>query len=234
MRALACPLLPADTYPTGATLTYGYQPVTATGTGRERGIVRIRFNTATMSGALPVGGSLMMMSMPHHRTHLLSPSLPATTGPRVRMDDLRGELSHVIGDDWILGYDLSDIGWNAPNGIQDPAKQRVVAQQVVEDAAAWPTSNANRDDMYFGASDMAAMGRMAVIADELSAFAAPGDTSLSSAAGTLRGILRSRLNACLSTNATRLSSLVYDTTWGGLIGYGDVSRNTDDNFGNRL
>jgi endoglucanase Acf2 len=230
MRALACPLLPADTYPTGATLTYGYQPVTVTGTGRERGIVRIRFSIATMSGAAAVGGNLMMMSMPHHRTHLLSPPLPVTTGPRVRMDDLRGELSHVLGNDWILGYDLSDIGWNAPNGIQDPARRSAVIAQLMQDAATWANSNQERDDMYFGASDMAAIGRMAVIADELSAF----NATLTATAAALRSQLVARLNARLATNVSKLSSLVYDTTWGGIIGYGDASQYAEANFGNRL
>ncbi len=191
--------------------------------------MRIRFNTATMSGAAAVGGNLMMMSMPHHRTHLLSPPLPVTTGPRVRMDDLRGELSHVLGNDWILGYDLSDIGWNAPSGIQDPARRSAVIAQLMQDAATWATTNADRDDMYFGASDIGAIGRMAVIADELSAF----NATLTSVADNLRTILASRLNLRLGTNQARLSSHVYDTTWGGIIGYGDSAFNQDQNFGNR-
>ena len=87
--------------------------------------------------------------------------------------------------------------------------------------------------MYYGASDLAALGWMIQIASELLA-ADPSNTALSTALSTLRSRLQTRLNARLTTNPAKSSSLVYDTTWGGLIGYGDASLNREQNFGNRL
>ena len=88
-------------------MTPGYQTPAQSGTGSERGIVRIKFTTASMSGT-PTG-QLMMMTMPHHRTHLLYPAVPGAGAARVRMDDMRGELVSVLGDEWFLGYDLAAV-----------------------------------------------------------------------------------------------------------------------------
>ena len=71
------------------------------GGGARQGILRIVFSTASMSGGAGVG-QLMMLSWPHHRTRLLSPALPG--GTPVVVPDLRGQLRHVLGSDWILGW----------------------------------------------------------------------------------------------------------------------------------
>ncbi len=216
-------------YPISAVSTYGYQTTAQSSSGKERGIVRIRFDTASMNGGAADGSRLMMFSMPHHRTHLLSPSLPATTGPRVRMDDLRGELSHVLGNDWVLGYDLPSLPWSN-RAIPDAARRSAIASQLISDAYGWTGSVADRDDMYYGASDLAALGSMISIATEL--LAVDANAGLASARGLLQSRLAFRLGERLATSARR-SSLVYDTTWGGLIGYGDASTNREYNFGNR-
>ncbi|KAG2482088.1 hypothetical protein HYH03_018963 [Edaphochlamys debaryana] len=234
----------SDLYPTSASLEYGYQSAPQSATGAERGVVRVRFATASMSGQR--SGALMVMSMPHHRTHIAWPQLPQTPAAGqtlVRMDDPRGELHHVLldaasGPSMILLYDLDSYGWNAPYGIQNPSHLNATCTQLLADSGGgWAGMAVTRDDMYFGASDLAALGRMALIADEL-AEAAPGRAmsctaaELADRAASLRSLLKSRLSQRLVTTPAAAASLVYDTTWGGLVGYGDTANRRNYNFGN--
>ena len=99
-------------------MTPGYQTAAQSGTGAERGIVHIKFTTASMSGT-PTG-QLMMMTMTHHRTHLLYPAVSGASGSRVRIDDMRGELVSVLGDEWFLGYDLAAV---SAVGVRPPQEQ---------------------------------------------------------------------------------------------------------------
>ncbi|KXZ44666.1 hypothetical protein GPECTOR_64g85 [Gonium pectorale] len=221
----------SDIFPTGASVQFGTQP--GTGGGPDRGIVHVSFTTESMSGGN--NGSLMMMSMAHHRTHLLAPALPS--GNLVRIDDLRGELQHVLGSDWVLAYDLPGISWNAPNGISDASKRAAVVSALLTDVQApnpanrWPGLNPAADP-YFGSSDLAKMGQMALIAEELAAQSPADAPALQQAATKLRSTLRDRLNERLSTTPGIDSSLVYDRTWGGIVTYKDASTRTNNYFGN--
>ncbi|KAG2445657.1 hypothetical protein HXX76_000266 [Chlamydomonas incerta] len=224
-----------DIYPTSAAMTPGYQTAAQSGTGSERGIVRIKFTTASMSGT-PVG-QLMMMTMTHHRTHLLYPAVPGAGSSRVRMDDMRGELVSVLGDEWFLGYDLaavSAVGWGARNTIVDTTRRQSIVSALLTDASSWAGLVA-RDDSYYGASDMAAIGRMAIIADEMAALEPASASSLAAAAASMRTKLKAALDARLNAAGTgNNASLVYDTTWGGLIVYKDARYSLEHNFGNRV
>jgi hypothetical protein len=225
----------ADIYPLGATAIFGYQGGDSGGSG-DKGIVHISFSTASMSGAST--GQLMMMAMTHHRTHLLYPDPPPDGSAPVVIDDLRGGLTPVMGSDWYLGYDLPDIGWEAPHGVSDPAMRAAVITALKADAAGWQ-GRFPAADPYFGSSDLAALGRMAVIADELAATSPGGDTGeeaaeLRSVAASLRALLEPHLNGRLVTNPLVEASLVYDMTWGGAITYHDASTHTSAYFGNSV
>ncbi|KAG2453738.1 hypothetical protein HYH02_001949 [Chlamydomonas schloesseri] len=229
-----------DIYPTGAAMTPGYQTAAQSGTGAERGIVRIKFTTASMSGT-PTG-QLMMMTMTHHRTHLLYPAVPGASASRVRMDDMRGELVSALGDEWLLGYDLaavSAVGWGARNTITNSTRRQSIISTLLTEALgrggpAWPGLTP-RDDSYYGASDMAAISRMALIADEMAALEPASASSLATAASSLRARLKAVLDARLNAAGTaNNASLVYDTTWGGLIVYKDARYDLEHNFGNRV
>ncbi|EFJ51031.1 hypothetical protein VOLCADRAFT_88258 [Volvox carteri f. nagariensis] len=223
----------ADIYPTGATASFGYQSATESGGPGERGILRMTFTTASMSGTNQ--GQLLMLAMPHHRTQLLYPSAqPVSAAGSVTMDDLRGPLTPVLGSDWYLGYNLSDIGWNAPSGISNATMLSGVIAALKADAASWQ-GRAPAADPYFGSSDLAALGRMAVIADELAAYSSTplADASaLRNAASSLRSLLTTHVNARITTNPAAEASLVYDTTWGGLITYRDATEHKSLYFGN--
>ncbi|GIL47383.1 hypothetical protein Vafri_4213 [Volvox africanus] len=218
-----------DIYPTAATTSFGYQSGSGSGSS-ETGILRISFTTASMSGSYQ--GQLLMLSMPHHRTHLIYPAIADASG--VTIADLRGALKPVLGSDWYLAYQLSNIAWNAPNGVSNATMRSAVIAALKTDASSWQ-GRTPVVDSYFGSSDLAALGRMAVIADELSAAATTTATEandLRAVASSLRTLLRNYVSARIVTNPGVEASLVYDTTWGGLILYRDAFTHTSNFFGN--
>jgi hypothetical protein len=176
--------------------------------GTRQGIVRIAFSTASMSGAN--SGQLMMFALPHHRRHLLNAtaapgaSFPGPGQTTVRAWSLRGELRHVLGSDWFLAYNLSTIGFTATRPIGNAAWKAGVAAALLADVAGYAATNvfnATRDDPYYGGSDVAALGRLAVIADELAgdaALDAPTRTQLAAAASRARAIATESFNWCAS------------------------------------
>ncbi len=93
--------MPPDIYPTRCTVAYGYQPANVSGTGAERGIVRFKFDTDSMSGDMNTStGALMMLSMPHHKAKLIQGRVPKVASLTVR--DLRGVLTPVLGGSSLL------------------------------------------------------------------------------------------------------------------------------------
>lgn len=222
-----------DVYPTGASASFGYLGRSSATSGFETGILRITFSTASMSGGNQ--SQLLMLAMPHHRTHLLFPLLTNNISTsRVVLDDLFGALTPVLGDDWYLGYTLSDITWHAPNSVSNPEKRSVIISTLKDDAAKWQ-GRLPRSDPYFGNSDLAAIGQMALIADDLGAAAgitAGEAADLRIVAASLRSILTTHITNRLTTNTAVDGSLVYDNTWGGLITYRDASSHTNNYFGN--
>ncbi len=195
-------------------------------------MVRITFRTASMSGA--ASGQLMMLSMPHHRALL---QLPAAS-PVFKVDDLRGELWPVLGSDWYLAYNLPELSFDMPYAVPTAARRDAVAEQLLRDATQWQgiaVEKCNPNSIYFGGGDMAAVGRMALIADQLAAQTGSSQqqADLVATAANLRDKLRSYLRPRIRSNAAVLASVAYDTTWGGLIPYVDALGDTETQFGNR-
>ena len=124
--------------------------------------------------------------------------------------------------------------WGARNTIADSTRRQSIISTLLAEATSWPGLTP-RDDSYYGASDMAAIGRMAIIADEMAALESASASSLAAAATSLRTKLKAALDARLNAAGTgNNASLVYDTTWGGLIVYKDARYSLEHNFGNRV
>jgi hypothetical protein len=60
-----------------------------------------------------------------------------------------------------------------------------------------------------------------------------GNAALPAAAASMRARLAALLDRRLLTTPSQRASLVYDTTWGGLIGFGDAATGAENNCGNR-
>jgi len=141
-------------------------------------------------------GPLLMMTLPHHRDILVSPSL---TG--LAVDTIRGPMVGAVGHRWVLREELTTIAWSAPNGI-DPTREADVRAALAGDTG----QSVQSPDTYFGGKQLAKLGRLALIADEL------GEGAL---AATYRAKLAAAYQPWL--DGTNPQSLVYDRTYGGIV-----------------
>ena len=143
-------------------------------------------------------GPLLMMTLPHHRETLSSPSVPAVSFTK---DTIRGPMVGVVGDSWLMTEDLTTITWDSPRPI-DPAREPEVRAALAGDIgqAVWA------QDTYFGGKQLAKLGRLALMADQL------GETSL---AATYRSNLAAAMQPWL--DGTNPQSLAYDQTYGGIV-----------------
>jgi endo-1,3(4)-beta-glucanase len=154
-------------------------------------------------------GPLLMMAMPHHLDVL---GAPKTTTQALR--SIGGTMSAVEGDAWSLNLPLPAIRWTAPTPI-DPAHLAEVKAALVADTASASTS---APDPYFFGKQVARLGRLALIADEV------GDTA---SASSLRATMRLALEPWLA--GTNTDALRYDTTWGGICSARGLANPNDDN-----
>ena len=176
----------ADTYPTGGA-------VTATATGDQAELV-FDWQLASMSG----GAATMTLqcALPHHEPVLQEPLEAATTYPTIK-----GDMRLVAAASWHMTEALTTIGFESPEGIA-PSLEQDVRDALAADVN-WPIT---AGDTYFGGKQLAAVGRMAVIADELN------ETAL---ATSYRSTLAASLHPWL--DATNSDPLRYDTSWGGVV-----------------
>lgn len=164
--------------------------------GRVRGAVAgdtgtLRFEWRTLGD-----GPLLMMTLPHHRD-ILSEVTPVD----LTWTTLKGPAVGVLGDTWVLTQPMTPIAWTAPRPI-DPAREPAVRAALLQDINATVLA----PDPYFGGKELAKLGRLALIADEL------GEDQV---ALQLRTRLKSELEPWLM--GTNGQALAYDRTWGGVL-----------------
>ena len=119
----------------------------------------------------------------------------------------------VVGNSWIMKEPLTPITWGAPREI-DADKVENVREALNGDIG----MGVYADDTYFGGKQMAALGRLALIADEL------GETDL---AGQYRDNLLKAMESWLNPSTGKL---VYDQTWGGIVDQNGIN-DPGANFG---
>jgi len=152
----------------------------------------------TFSFTAEGSGELLSMALPHHleEGHLYGVSRASLT-----YTTLKGEMGGVVGDTWTVREALPVVEWGAPRPID--------ASRVDELRTALA---ADRDkpmltpDPYGAGKEMAAVGRLALIADEL------GESDTATA---LRSRLATKLEQWVSGQGA--DPLVYDPTYGGII-----------------
>ena len=141
-------------------------------------------------------GELLTMALPHH--------LPVLSGPTETAlvhNTIKGDMQGQVGDRWVLTEPLTTIDWTAPRPI-DPAREADIREALAEDVGFTVLAT----DTYFAGKQLAALGRLALIADEL------GEVDT---AEDYRAELRTHMEAWLS--GTNADPLVYDETWGGVV-----------------
>jgi len=177
-----------DTYATGGAVSYSYSTCSDGST-----VANIQFNWIT-KGAQP--NNLLLMALPHQMDSLVQPNTAMAGSFRV----LKGPMTGIIGNTWNLRETLTSISWTAPRGIDPTMRDRIVAALQTD-----KYKRAGSYATYWNGKELAAMGRLALIADEL------GDTA---AASMIRQNLKTDLDVWLV--AQNYDKLVYDTTWGGI------------------
>ncbi|NUQ76940.1 MAG: hypothetical protein HUU21_25685 [Polyangiaceae bacterium] len=155
-------------------------------------------------------GALLMMALPHHLDVLSSPDLSD-----VKYPTLRGEMVGVVGGSWTLAETLHTISWSAPRPVAAD-KVDAVKAALMADASEVPVAT----DPYFFGKQIAKLGRLVLIADEL------GEAATAAA---LREQMRNSLNPWL--DGTNGNPLKYDPVWGGICSANGLASQAAD-FGN--
>jgi endo-1,3(4)-beta-glucanase len=167
--------------------------VYATATGDQAELV-FDWNVVSMTGGEP--GVPLLCALPHHMPVLAESAMTGYAYPTIK-----GDMHPVAAASWHMTEALTTIGFESPEGIA-PSLEQDVRDALAADVN-WPIT---AGDTYFGGKQLAAVGRMAVIADELN------ETEL---AANYRTNLGNALHPWL--NATNSDPLRYDEDWGGVV-----------------
>jgi endo-1,3(4)-beta-glucanase len=186
----------AATYPIGVDVSYTF-------CGDEKANVKFHWNT---EGGAP--GDLLMLALPHHMDILMNPS---TVIPK-RYSSIKGKMTGVIGNEWLLEETLTSIKWFPPKPI-DEDKRNEIAAALQEEKTYRPRAV----DPYFFGKETAAMGKLALVADSL------GDTAT---AADIRNSMKEVIDPWLL--GTNSDPLKYDSTWGGICSTGGLSDQNAD------
>jgi endo-1,3(4)-beta-glucanase len=121
-------------------------------------------------------------------------------------------MTGIIGTVWSLKETLTTIQWNAPRPI-DPTKVPDIRAALINDQNIRPGAQ----DPYFFGKQVALMGRLALIADQL------GETTI---ANNIRAGMKSVIGPWL--NGTNSDPLLYDNTWGGIVSRNGINNAAAD------
>lgn len=157
-------------------------------------------------------GDLLMMAVPHQLDILQNATIVMPKAFKI----LKGFMSGVVGNKWIMKEPLTTISWTAPRPIRSDRLAEIKAAVVADTNN---TGNSPGDPYGFGKS-IARLGRLALIADEV------GDNAL---AGRIRGKMKSRLSPWMLGNNS--NSLRYENTWKGICSK-DGLANSGADYGN--
>ena len=174
----------------------------------------------TYSGKIPIGGSieaaasgdtaditinwqtegtgdLLMVALPHHLDIMANPVTAS-----YKLNGIRGDMTGIVGDEWSMTEDLTPIEWFPPAGI-DPSRADSIRAALNEDVVG---NDVVAGDPYFGGKQMAKLARLSLIAEDM------GEEGL---AQQFRDKVQPVLESWL--DGTNPDTLLYDTTWGGLV-----------------
>jgi endo-1,3(4)-beta-glucanase len=144
-----------------------------------------------------------MMALPHHLDTLV-----ASTKTDVAWRTLKGDMIGISGDAWAFVEPLSPITWSAPAGVAADKVADVKAALAVDAVNEKPVAT----DAYFYGKQIAKLGRLALIADEL------GEVATAQA---LRARMKTSLDPWLT--GQNQDPLRYDPVWGGICTAGGLA-----------
>ncbi len=193
--------------------------------------VSISGNTSTTTFSytkIGAGSTLLTYCFPHHELTLSSPSYASNFA----ITTIRGSLKAVIGNTWTLTKALSTITWNSPNAIDSNKLSAITTALATEKT--FQAYHLDAGEAYLFGKQISRAARLALIADQV------GDTA---ARDSIITNMKTYLNPWFDNNSNTIQvrSLMYDTTWGGVIATsaheaspaGDP-QNANQEFGNSI
>ncbi|MGB4759184.1 MAG: glycosyl hydrolase [Candidatus Saccharimonadales bacterium] len=193
--------------------------------------VSVSGNTATTTFTYTKTGSgstLLTYCFPHHETILSSPSYASNFA----VTTIRGSLKAVIGNSWTMTTALSTTTWNSPNAIDSNKLSAITTALATEKT--FQAYHLDAGEAYLFGKQISRAARLALIADQV------GDTS---ARDGIISAMKTYLNPWFDNNSSviQVRSLMYDTTWGGVVATsaheaspaGDP-QNANQEFGNAI
>ncbi|KZW03632.1 hypothetical protein EXIGLDRAFT_758973 [Exidia glandulosa HHB12029] len=163
-------------------------------------------DSATLTFTYSVTGTaanLLMLTFPHHRLRLQNPNFLATTA--IGYLTTTGWMYGNVGNVWRLPYTLSTIDFNAPRSIHSSCTAQLTRGLEYEIANLGDVPIPN--DYYFWGGRVAAVSRLALIADQL------GRTDLRT---TVVNWLKTAYSYWTDTQTPYVIA-AYETGWGGVV-----------------
>jgi len=148
-------------------------------------------NTATMTITWSSAGSgaPLVMTLPHHRDVMGSPTYQPVT-----LDSLKGQMRGVRASTWTLTEPLPVVSWTHETPIPSAAVPDILAAIAVEKATTYDyAGNGWGTSPYYGGKHVAKLARLAMVAEEV------GDTT---SRDQLLTRLRSEVSAYLTAAPT--------------------------------
>ncbi|GMH39605.1 hypothetical protein BSKO_07503 [Bryopsis sp. KO-2023] len=170
--------------------------------------IRYEYETATYGGST---GDLLLMALPHH----IDAGLLGINGSEKHFRTIKGHMTGVLGKTWVMIDQLPPISWISRSAIS-PDKISAVRSALLGDQYLVPSAQ----DPYFFGKEIAAMGRLALIADDI------GERRT---AQNIIERMKEHLEPWLM--ASNPDALVYNRTWGGLVSTFGM-QNAAADFGN--
>lgn len=169
--------------------------------------VSVSGNTSTTTFSytkVGAGATLLTHCFPHHETTLSSP----TYASNFSISTIRGSLKAVIGNTWTMTKALSTITWNSPNAIDSNKLSAITTALATEKT--FQAYHLDAGEAYLFGKQISRAARLALIADQV------GDTA---ARDQIISSMKTYLNPWFDNNSSTIQvrSLMYDTTWGGVI-----------------
>ena len=157
--------------------------------------------TYTKTGA---GSTLLTYVFPHHEDTLSAANFVSNFS----VTTIRGQLRAIIGNNWTMFDQLSTLTWDSPNAIDEDKQPAILTALATEKT--FQASHLDATEAYIFGKQISRAARLALIAHQL------GETS---ARDDILTAMKNYLNPWFDNDSSSvaLRSLMYDTTWGGVI-----------------
>ncbi|KAH8161252.1 hypothetical protein CIB48_g6994 [Xylaria polymorpha] len=194
----------SQVYPTSVGLDYSFTDTSST----------LIFTWNTIGD----GSQLLMLTWPHHRVSLQNPNYPATSA--LNYLTTKGWMYPILGNQWKLQNALSSISWNPPRALDSSCRSSVIQGLEYEIGQLNPANAPVPGDFYYWGGTIAAVSRLALIADNL------GRPDLVTPVITY---LKTSINYWFQSSSSTVPA--YDTAWGGIVNKAGAT-NVFVDFGN--